>query len=235
MSSRTHAANVDVTLFPENAPPFSRHIELQPLSRRSVDLNAMMFAMGQGVSALVTSTQPVAAMRQMTWGNPVYGSTLESGVPQPSATWYFAEGATNVFSLFYLIQNPGSTDATVTLTHLLEGGAAPVEQMVTVPAASRRTFYINEVPGLATAALSTVITSTVPIVAERAMYLNTTQPLVAGAASRGARALEHVVVAGRRRDRVLPHLPVAGESQCGRGDGDRALSVAGRHGVRQDV
>jgi hypothetical protein len=78
----------------------------------------------------------------------------------------------------------------VTLTHLLEGGAAPVVQTVTVPGASRRTFFINDVPGLATAALSTVITSNVPVVAERAMYLNTTaQPLVAGTAGRGATAL----------------------------------------------
>ena len=60
-------------------------------------------------------------------------------------------------------------------------------QTVTVPAASRRTFYINDVPGLATAALSTVITSTVPVVAERAMYLNTTQPLVAGTAAAARR------------------------------------------------
>jgi hypothetical protein len=187
-TSRTLAASVDVTLFPEDGPPIVQHIDLQPLARRSVDVNALLPS-GQGVSMLVTSTQPVAAMRQMTWGNPVYGSTLESGVSQPSTTWYFAEGATNVFSLFYLIQNPGSTDATVTLTHLIEGGAAPVVQPVTVPAASRRTIFINEVPGLATAALSTIITSTVPVVAERAMYLNTTQPLVAGAASRGARAL----------------------------------------------
>ena len=103
----------------------------------------------------------------------------------------------------------------MTLTHLLEGGAAPVVQTVSVPAASRRTFNINEVPGLATAALSTVITSTVPVVAERAMYLNCH-------AAPGGRhgwprrdGAEHDVVAGGRRDRLLPHVSAAGESQRG--------------------
>jgi hypothetical protein len=161
---------------------------LDPLTRRSLDLNGIL-GPGQGVSTLVESDQPVGAMRQMTWGTPVYGSTLESGIPEKAATWYFAEGATNVFSLFYLIENPSDTPANVTLTHLLEGGAAPVVQTVSVPAASRRTFFINDVPGLATAAMSTVITSNVPVVAERAMYLNNPLPLVAGTAGRGATAL----------------------------------------------
>ena len=187
-ASKTNAANVDVTLFPETGVPLVLSFILDPLTRRSLDLNGIL-GPGQGVSTLVESDQPVGAMRQMTWGSPVYGSTLESGIPEKATTWYFAEGATNVFSLFYLIENPSATDASVTLTHLLEGGAAPVVQTVTVPAASRRTFFINDVPGLATAALSTVITSNVPVVAERAMYLNTTQPLVAGTAGRGATAL----------------------------------------------
>jgi hypothetical protein len=187
-ASKTNAANVDVTLFPESGLPFVLKFILDPLTRRSLDLNAILGDL-QGVSTLVESDQPVGATRQMTWGTPVYGSTLESGIPEKATTWYFAEGATNVFSLFYLIENPSATDASVTLTHLLEGGAAPVVQTVNVPGASRRTFNINEVPGLAEAALSTVITSTVPVVAERAMYLNGAQPLIAGTAGRGATAL----------------------------------------------
>ena len=34
------------------------------------------------VSTLIESDQPIAATRQMTYGTPVYGSTLESGVPE---------------------------------------------------------------------------------------------------------------------------------------------------------
>ena len=108
----------------------------------------------QGFSVQVESTQPVAATRQMAWGLPIYGSTVESGMPDSSPTWYFAEGATNIMSLFYLVENP------------------------------------NAVPGLASAALSTIITSDLPIVAERAMYLNTSNRLwEGGTAGGGATAL----------------------------------------------
>jgi hypothetical protein len=187
--SRTDSANVNVALFLELGPPFTLSFALPPLGRRTVDVSEVVGTV-LGVSTLVSSERPIAAMRQMTWGSPAYGSTLESGIFQPSLTWYFVEGATNVFSLFYLIENPGPRDAAVTLTYLPEAGGGAVVQSVTVPASSRRTFFVNEVPGLADAVFATVITSTEPIVAERAMYLNTSaQPLVAGTAGRGATAL----------------------------------------------
>jgi hypothetical protein len=186
-------ALVNVTLFPEAGNPVELPFALNPLERQSIDLNAVTRALlvpDQGFSILVESTQPVAATRQMAWGNPVYGSTLESGIPSTSPTWYFAEGATNIFSLFYMVENPNAVPATVVLTHLLEGGAAPVSQSAVVPPFARRTFYINDVPGLASAALSTIVASDLPVVAERAMYLNTTSRLwEGGAAGRGATAL----------------------------------------------
>jgi hypothetical protein len=188
----TNAANVSVKLLPEAGDPVTIPLALGPLERRSIDVNAVVRSLlvpDQGFSVLVESNQPVAATRQMAWGLPVYGSTLESGIPNTSPTWYFAEGATNIMSLYYLVENPNATAANVVLTHLLESGA-PVTQTAEVPPFNRRTFYINDVPGLASVALSTVITSDLPIVAERAMYLNTTDRLwEGGAAGRGAPAL----------------------------------------------
>jgi hypothetical protein len=186
-------ALVNVTLLPEGGDPVALQFALEPLERRSIDVNAVTRALlvpDQGFSILVESTQPVAATRQMAWGRPIYGSTLESGIPSTSPTWYFAEGATNIFSLFYLVENPNAIPANVVLTHLLEGGAAPVTQVAVVPPFTRRTFYINDVQGLSTAALSTIVSSDLQIVAERAMYLNTTNRLwEGGTAGRGATAL----------------------------------------------
>jgi hypothetical protein len=185
-ASKTDAANVTVRLFPEGGALTVLTFPLDPLARRTIDVNAVLGPVG-GVSAVVESDRPVAATRQMTWGSPIYASTLESGIPETATSWYFAEGATNVFSLFYLIENPGTMQANVTLTHLLEGGAAPVVQNEVVPPQSRRTFFINAVPGLEGASLSTVITSDVAIVAERAMYLNTTgRQWEGGTTGRGA-------------------------------------------------
>jgi hypothetical protein len=189
-ASATDAATVRVLFFGENGtaqgpPTFT----LTPLGRVSIDVNAAV-GNASGVSMLVESDQPVGATRQMTWGTPIYGSTLESGAVGAARTWYFAEGATNVFSLFYLIENPNSQPANVTLTHLLEGGTDPVVETEVVPPLSRRTFFINDVPGLQFAALSTTVTSDQPIVAERAMYLNTTGRLwEGGTAGHGATAL----------------------------------------------
>jgi hypothetical protein len=191
-ASATKTANVTVRLFPEGAPALALQFALEPLARRSLDLNAILAALdiAGGVSTLIESDQPIAATRQMTWGTPVYGSTLESGVPDTGTTWYFAEGATSPYSLYYLIENPGAAEAQVTFTHLLEGGAAPIVWNDVVAPFARRTFSINDVPGAGNASLSTAIASNVPIVAERAMYLNTSsRQWEGGTATAGATAL----------------------------------------------
>jgi hypothetical protein len=189
-ASKTSSAHLLVTLFPETlGAATSIPVQLNALQRQTLDLNAILGA-DWGVSTLVESDQPVAAMRQMTWQDPIYGSTLESGIPETSTTWYFGEGATNVFDLFYLIENPGETPANVTLKYLLEG-AAPVTQTETVPAFTRRTVLVNAVPGVENQRVSTVVTSNVPVVVERAMYVSFSDRFWdGGTAGRGARQPE---------------------------------------------
>ena len=100
---------------------------------------------------------------------------------------YLAEGATGPFSLFYLIDNLGfGGPANVTLTHFLEGGGSPVVQNVVVPANTRVSLPVNDVPGLQSAAFSTMITADRGIVAERAMDPSSpTRVWDAGTAGRG--------------------------------------------------
>jgi hypothetical protein len=192
-TSATQSADVMLYLFPEGAGPFAMQFTLAPLARRTLDINAILTSVGlsAAVSSLIEADQPIAATRQMTYGTPVYGSTLESGVPSTALTWYFAEGATSVYSLYFLIENPNSAPTDVTFTHLVEGGGAPVVRTASVEGNARRTFNVNEVPGLAEASLSTVVTSTLPIVAERAMYITGTSGRLfeAGTAGVGATAL----------------------------------------------
>jgi uncharacterized repeat protein (TIGR01451 family) len=189
-ASATSPANLSIRLFPEVGVPVDLQFSLDPLGRRTVDINAALPGTSAGVSAMVTSDQPIAATRQMTWGDPVYGSTLESGTPGTSQQWYFSEGATNIFSVFFLIENPGDTTANVTLTHLLEGGAAPIAHSLDVPPLARRTVLVDDLPGLSSAHFATIVTSDQPIVAERAMYLNTTTRMwEGGTAGSGTPAL----------------------------------------------
>ncbi len=214
----TSAANVNVKLLPEVGDPVTIALALSPLERQSLDLNAVVRALllpDQGFSVLIESSQPVAATRQMSWGHPVYGSTLESGIASTAPTWYFAEGATNIFSLYYMIENPNGDACQRRLTHLLgRGGGPPDPERGRAALRAPHVRHQFAVPGLASAAISTIVSADVPVVAERAMYLNTTNRLwEGGAVGRRRAGAELDVVVCRRIDRVLQHLSVSGQPQ----------------------
>ena len=70
-----------------------------------------------------------------------------------------------------MVQNPGAVDANVTMTFQLETNtAAPLS--MTVPANSRTTVHLDDLPGLDDASVSTKVTCAngATINAERAMY-----------------------------------------------------------------
>ncbi len=104
------------------------------------------------------------------------------GVSGPSTTWYFAEGFTGgnaqtAFETFLLLANTGSTSATVTVDYLLDSGQV-VTRAYPVPARSRFTVWVDHEgrvydARLADAAFGIRVTSSSPIVAERAMYWGT--------------------------------------------------------------
>jgi hypothetical protein len=127
-------------------------------------------------STTIESTQPIIADRTMRWDSSGYGSHAETSVASPLTKWYLAEGATTGgFNLFYLIQNPTGTPATVEIQYLRPAPLAPIAKTYTINANTRRTIYVNgEDAALDEAEISAVITSTnaVPIVVERSMYLD---------------------------------------------------------------
>jgi uncharacterized repeat protein (TIGR01451 family) len=182
----TRAASVLIEYMPENSAFVSDPHLIAPSLRLTTDPVATLGAANNAFSTLIESDQPIASDRTVSWGTPSYGAHAEEGVPAPSATWYFAEGATAAFQLFYLLQNPNAAAADVTLTFLLPDGA-PVVQHETVAPFARRTVHVNEIAGLAQTTMSATVTATLPIVAERAMYLGSS--FVAGSDGAGATAL----------------------------------------------
>lgn len=131
--------------------------------------------------------------RTMTWqgGAQAYGSHSEHGVSAPGTVWHFAEGATTMFDLFYLLQNTSTdTAAAVRIDYFVQGQGL-VTRHYTVPAGQRQTVWVNQEPGLASAELGATVTSTnaVPIVVERAMYTRGPQLFPAGTAVAGEPAL----------------------------------------------
>ncbi len=147
-------------------------------------------------STVVEADQVLAIERTMTWAQSAsegnsYGAHAETAVSSPSNTWYFAEGATHgAFDTFYLLQNPNDTDASVTITYLLPAGHAPIVLTYPVAAHSRRTIWVDQEPFLDATDVSAKLESTLPIFAERAMYLSTpNQPFAGGTDGAGLPAL----------------------------------------------
>ncbi|HTV01412.1 MAG TPA: SBBP repeat-containing protein, partial [Luteitalea sp.] len=169
------------------------------MSRATIDVETIPGLEAAEFSTLIEADEQVVADRTMTWDQSGYGSHAERGILTRTATkWYFAEGATFFnFNLFYLIQNPNDQAAQVKVTYLLPTGAPLVKTYVVGPQ-SRANIWVDSegendpaLAPLAAAELSAVIESTngVPIIAERAMYLNRPgQPLGAGHESAGVTA-----------------------------------------------
>jgi len=83
--------------------------------------------------------------------------------------WMLAEGATGFFTERIAVANPGVDAAAFTVTFLIEGGGT-VTQNYTLAAQRRLTIAVNEIPGLSSAAVSAVLTTTAGgVVVERTM------------------------------------------------------------------
>ncbi|MPY88433.1 MAG: hypothetical protein GEU99_10955 [Luteitalea sp.] len=179
------SAFVSVEALAENGGAGRSSFWLGPRQNRIVRLRELVG--DTAAASVVTSNLPVVTDRYMRWGTPyLYGSSMERGLTEPSTRWFFAEGATGPFRLFYLFENPSAREASVTVTYLRERGG-PVQRTYSVAPFSRYTVYVNAERGLEAANASTQITSTVPIVAERSMYLDS-GGLVFGSGTTGSGA-----------------------------------------------
>lgn len=90
----------------------------------------------------------------------------------PPTTWYFAEGYTGgSFTTYLTLGNPGNTTANVTVQYLL-GNGSTLTGGYTVAPGGRTTVNVNGVVGTGASgqAVSMVVQSDQPIVAERPMY-----------------------------------------------------------------
>ncbi len=90
------------------------------------------------------------------------------GTVSPATVYYLAEGTTAWgFTTYVLVQNPNSSTCEVTITYMTSSG--PQEQpSFSMPACSRKTIRVNDV--LPNTDLSTKVSGSKPIIAERAMY-----------------------------------------------------------------
>ncbi len=173
-------AAVRLTFVRSDGERFASRIQIRPAARATV-----MPALIRGLEAATFSTtiesdEPVAVDGSMSWNGSGYASHTETSLPAPSTRWFFAEGATHSgFNLAYTIWNPAAVAADVQLRYLLPAPGAPLSKTYRVPANSRGTIHVNAearhdpaLAALAAADVSAAITSSVPVIAERALYLD---------------------------------------------------------------
>jgi hypothetical protein len=127
-----------------------------------------------------TNSVPVVVERAQYWPNSPgewYEAHNSFGVTQAGTHWGLSEGQVgrvNAAQTYILLANPNSATATVTITFLRET-AAPITKTFDVPGNSRFNVSVGPgtlVPELAEESFGAELTSTGPIVVERALYLN---------------------------------------------------------------
>jgi len=172
------AAQVGITyLLPAPAAPIVRHYAIGPHSRRTIYVDEEPGLEATDVSAVIDSMNdvPIIVERSMYFsggGIPFGGGHAGAAVAAPGRNWFFAEGATGTFfDMFLLLENPDpALTAHVTVSYLLPDGTR-IPVVHEIEPNSRRTYNVQlEDARLTDAALSTLVESDVPIVAERSMY-----------------------------------------------------------------
>jgi len=153
-------------------------VEIPAASRVTVDVNDFInpyFEQGSEVSVLVFSDLEIVVERPMyfSYQNRWTGGHDVVGSPYISKLWFFAEGYTGPgFDEYICVLNPNGSPANLTF-HFQTQEAGEIDKTESVPAASRRTFKVNELLGM-NYQCSLVLESDQYVVAERPMYFDYT-------------------------------------------------------------
>ena len=177
------SASITITYMDENG---TTHIQTETVAgnrrftQRINDISTMNNKFGVSTKVESTNSVGIIAERAMYWPN-TPGSTWtlahdSVGVTNTATTWYLAEGATNTFDTFILVQNPNSNSASITITYMDDSGNT-YTQNETVAGNRRFTQKINSISSMnnKTGVSATVeSTNSVGVIVERAMYWKNT-------------------------------------------------------------
>ncbi len=169
-------APILVTYLRDDGTTQAQNLTVAPTSRITIRVDDVAGLEATAMSTVVTSLEavPLIVERTMQWGEGRFGSHGGTAVDGPRTRWLFAEGSQGFFSTYVLLANATSTVATVTVTFLMEFGP-PVVRVFGVPPTSRFNVVGALIPELFDRSFSIVVESTVPIIAERAMYFGATR------------------------------------------------------------
>jgi glucose/arabinose dehydrogenase len=174
-------ANITLTYFTGAGQTVERTKQVPANGRLTINLET------EGASELTsaavatrvqsTNAVPVVVERAQYWGAAWFEAHNSFGVTQPGTHWGLSEGQVGRVhdaQTYILLANTESAAKDVTIEFLREAGA-PITKVFNVPASTRFNVTVGPnslVPELNHERFGAVVTSTGPIVVERAMYLN---------------------------------------------------------------
>jgi BarA-like signal transduction histidine kinase len=175
------AANLTFTYVTETGATVTRNRTLAANTRLTVNLEEEGATLANAaVATRVQSSVPVVVERAQYWPTSS-AQWLEAhnafGVTVPTTLWYLAEGLTGrseAANSYILLANNNGTPASVSIDFIRET-ENPITRTFTVPANARLSIGVGTgttVPEIHDERFGASITSSVPIVVERAMYWN---------------------------------------------------------------
>ncbi len=172
MNPNSSAAAVDAVFQDDAGNQQVFHYTVGAHSRYTIPARETLGATGS-FATTIKSNVPVLAERAMYFdSNGRTGGHDSIGASQAATDWYFAEGYTGgSFDTWVLVMNPNSSAVTATINFMLDDGRV-VPYQVSIPAGGRQSVHVDDVPGLSDCNVSTQVTCSQPVVAERSMYFN---------------------------------------------------------------
>jgi hypothetical protein len=179
-------APVRLTFLKPAGEPQHQLFDIPALTRWSATLSSVPAAGTGEVATFIRSVDnlPLLVERTMTWDADAHAGSAETALESTNLQWYFAEGSQAALRTNLIIANPNDADVSVTVTFLLEAGA-PVSRVYTVGPLARRTIGFQDVAALTGRNFGMVVDATLPIAAERTMYLDAPRERQGGHTSAG--------------------------------------------------
>jgi hypothetical protein len=172
------AAEVNVRYLPASGAPVERSYDVEAGRRLTINVEGEDATLANAaVATEVTSNVPIIVERAQYWPDPApswYEAHNSFGVTATATRWGLAEGRvgmTGNYQTYILLANPNTDPSDVTVTFLRENGTTLVKSF-TVQPGSRFNVAVGaaETAEIADERFSAVITATLPIAVERAMY-----------------------------------------------------------------
>ncbi|MFW6113645.1 MAG: hypothetical protein ACOC78_01825, partial [Actinomycetota bacterium] len=178
-------ARVAMELYGEGGKALETELVISPHGRLTLCIND--FVEEGDYSIVLDSVVQVVAERTQffIYNDVIAGSHCDSGIPEPSGEWFFAEGTTRRFFDSYLtLFNPCRYSTWLEARFVRSDGVVS-QEMISVAAGERKTLDVNSIIP-ADLDYSVHINSLLPVVAERTSYFQSSNVL-GGCCSRGAR------------------------------------------------